>query len=187
VYGLQTDIESNAVFPGPGIAGEESHWFAIHTLARHEKRVAQQLQENGVLTFLPLMQQVRQWSDRRTKVEVPLFSCYAFVRTVQRAEERLRVLRIPGVLGFVGSERIGTPIPNEEIENLQTAIRKRAPFAFHPYLTVGKRVRIRGGSLEGVEGILVRQGADQSLIVSVELLHRSISIRVEGYDIELVS
>jgi transcription antitermination factor NusG len=185
VYGLQTDIESNAVFPGPGIAGEESNWYAIHTVARHEKRVAQQLQENGVLTFLPLMQQVRQWSDRRAKVEVPLFSCYAFVRTVQTAEERLKVLRAPGVLGFVGSDRMGTPIPNEEIKNLQTAIREKVPFAFHPYLTVGKRVRIRGGSLDGMEGILAGQSGEKSLVVSVELLKRSVSIRVEGYDVEL--
>jgi len=185
VYGLQTDIESNPAFSAPRIAAEESHWFAIHTVARHEKRVAQQLQENGVLTFLPLMQQVRQWSDRRAKVEVPLFGCYAFVRTVQKAKERLKVLRTPGVLGFVGSEKIGTPIPDEEIENLQTAIREKVPFAFHPFLTVGKRVRIRGGSLDGMEGILVGKGGDQSLVVSVELLQRSVSIRVEGYDVEL--
>ena len=185
VHSLQTDIESNGAFSAPRIAAEESHWFAIHTVARHEKRVAQHLQENAVLTFLPLMQQVRQWSDRRAKVEVPLFSCYVFVRIVQKAKERLKVLRVPGVLGFVGSERIGTQIPNEEIENLQTAIRAKVPFAFHPYLTVGKRVRIRGGSLDGMEGILVGQGGDQSLVVSVELLQRSVSIRVEGYDVEL--
>jgi hypothetical protein len=53
--------------------------------------------------------------------------------------------------------------------------------------SVGRRLRIRAGSLDSVEGILELQGADQSLVVSVELLHRSISIRVEGYDIELVS
>jgi len=186
VYGLQANLGSDSVFPASGNAVEESHWYAIHTVARHEKRVAQQLEENGVLTFLPLMQQIRQWSDRRAKVEVPLFSCYTFVRTVQTAEDRLRVLRIPGVLGFVGSERIGTAIPDEEIENLQTAIREKIPFAIHPFLTVGKRVRIRGGSLDGVEGILVSQGGEQSVVVSVELLCRSVSIRVEGYDVELV-
>jgi transcription antitermination factor NusG len=154
-------------------------------MARHEKRVDERLQENRVLTFLPLMQQRRQWSDRRATTEVPLFSCYTFVRMVQRSEERLKVLRIPGVLGFVGSERGGTPIPNEEIENLQTAIREKVAFTVHPFLTVGKRVRIRGGSLDGVEGILVGQAGDKTLIVSVELLHRSVSIRVEGYDVEL--
>jgi transcription antitermination factor NusG len=185
VHGLPIKLESNAAFPAPCVAAKESRWYAIHTVARHEKSVAQQLQENGVLTFLPLMQQIRQWSDRRAKVEVPLFSCYAFVRTVQTTEERLKVLRTPGVLGFVGSERVGTPIPTEEIENLQTAIREKIPFAVHPFLRAGKRVRIRGGSLDGMEGILVGRAGDTSLIVSVELLQRSVSIRVDGYDVEL--
>jgi transcription antitermination factor NusG len=91
------------------------------------------------------------------------------------------------VLGFVGSERQGTPIPDEQIENLCTAIRGKLPCVVHPFVSAGMRVRIRGGSLDGVEGILMRQGGEQSLVVSVELLHRSIAIRVEGYDIELVS
>ena len=155
-------------------------------MARHEKRVASQLQENRVFTFLPLLQEIHKWSDRKRKVDVPLFSCYAFVRIVPTPENRVQVLRTHGVLGFVGSDRQGTPIPDEEIESLQTAIREKIPFALHPFVSAGKRVRIRGGSLDGVEGILVRQGTDQSLIVSVELLRRSVSIRVEGYDVELV-
>ena len=121
-----------------------------------------------------------------SKVEVPMFSCYAFVRIAQTTEERLKVLRTPGVLGFVGSERQGTPIPDEQIESLQTTISENIPCFPHPFISAGKRVRIRGGSLDGIEGILVRQGGDQSLVVSVELLQRSVSLRVEGYDIELV-
>ena len=72
-------------------------------------------------------------------------------------------------------------------EQTSRAASEKIPCIPHPFVSAGKRVRIRGGSLDGIEGILVRQGADQSLVVSVELLHRSISIRVEGYDIELVS
>ena len=154
-------------------------------MARHEKRVAAQFEEKRVCTFLPLLHQVHNWSDRRRAVEIPMFSCYAFVRLVQTSEERLKVLRTPGVLGFVGNERHGTPIPNEQIESLRKAIAEKAPCLPHPFITVGKRVRICGGSLHGVEGILMRQGKDQSLVVSVDLLQRSISIRVEGYNIEL--
>jgi len=164
---------------------EESNWYAIHTTPRHEKWIAGQLQEKRVFTFLPLLQQIHRWSDRRSKVEVPMFSCYAFVRIVHTAEERLKVLRTPGVLGFVGSQREGTPIPREQIENLQKALREKIPCAVHPFIRVGQRVRVRGGSLDGMEGILLRQGKDESLIVSVELLQRSVAIRVNGYDIEL--
>src|ERR1700674_1419690 len=154
-------------------------------MARHETRVAAQFEEKRVSTFLPLLRQIHRWSDRRVKGEVPMFSCYAFVRIVQTVEERLKVLGTPGVLGFVGSERQGTPIPDEQIETLRTAISEKIPCFPHPFISAGRRVRIRGGSLDGVEGILVRQGADQSLVVSVELLQRSVAIRVEGYEIEL--
>jgi transcription antitermination factor NusG len=104
---------------------------------------------------------------------------------VQTIEERLKVLRTPGVLGFVGSERKGTAIPDEQIENLRTAIRENILCLPHPFLRAGRRVRIRGGSLDGMQGILVGQAGERSLVVSVELLQRSVSIRVEGYGVEL--
>ena len=185
MFSSQIHFESTSQLPVLGLAPEISNWYAIQTMPRHEKRIAEQLQEKSVFTFLPLLRQMRQWSDRRSKVEVPMFSCYAFVRIVRTNENRLRVLRIPGVLGFVGNERQGTPIPDEQIESLQTAIRENIPCFPYPFIRAGRRVRIRGGSLDGVEGILVRQGADQSLVVSVELLRRSVAIRVEGYEIEL--
>jgi len=169
-----------------GIAPEESNWYAIYTKPRHEKWIAGQLREKKVVTFLPLLQQVRQWSDRRSRVEVPMFSCYAFVYIVQTPEERLRVLRTPGVLGFVGSEREGTPIPSEQIENLQIALGEKIPCAVHPFIRIGQRVRVRGGSLDGIVGILLRQGKNQSVIVSVELLQRSVAIRAEGYEVESI-
>ena len=179
-------FESTSLFSPSVLEIKESNWYAIHTRPRHEKWIAQQLQEKRVNTFLPLLQQIHQWSDRRRKVEIPLFSCYAFVRIAQTTEERLKVLKTPGVLGFVGSDRQGTPIPDDQVENLRTAMREKIPCALHPFVSAGKRVRIWGGSLDGVEGILVRQGQKQSLVVSVQLLRRSISIRLEGYHIELV-
>lgn len=185
MYGLEIQSELKTALPALTIAGEEFNWYAIHTKPRHEKWIAGQLQQKGVFTFLPLLQQIHQWSDRRSKVEVPMFSCYAFVRIVQAAEERLKILRTPGVLGFVGSEREGTPIPSDQIENLQIALREKIPCAVHPFIRVGQRVRVRGGSLDGMEGILLRQGKEESLIVSVELLQRSVAIQVNGYDIEL--
>lgn len=183
---LQVHSESNLQFPSAVPALREPMWFAIHTMPRHEKRIAGQLGEKRIHTFLPLLQQVHRWSDRQSKVDIPMFTCYAFVRIAQTIEERLQVLRTPGVLAFVGSERQGTPIPDEQIETLQTAIREKIPCAVHPFISAGQRVRIRGGSLNGVEGILERQCGTQSVIISVELLRRSVSIRVEGFEIELV-
>lgn len=186
MYSSLGHFESTSHFPPDGLASEESNWYAVHIKARHEKRVASQFEEKRVCTFLPLLRQIRKWSDRKVYVDIPMFSCYAFVRMVSSNEERLRVLRTPGVLGFVGSERQGTPIPEEQIESLRTAISGNVPCFAHAFISAGRRVRIRGGSLDGVEGILVRQGGDQSLVLSVELLQRSVAIRVEGYDVELV-
>jgi transcription antitermination factor NusG len=186
VSSLRMHLESTSQIPPSGFSQEESSWYAVHTMARHEKRVAAQFEEKRVCTFLPLLHQVHRWSDRRSVVEIPMFSCYAFVRMVQTVEERLKVLRTPGVLSFVGSERQGTSIPDGQIESLRKAISEKVACLPHPFISAGKRVRIRGGSLDGVEGILMLQGRDQSLVISVELLQRSVSIRVEGYDIELV-
>jgi transcription antitermination factor NusG len=186
VYTSQVYFESATQLIPLGIAAYEPNWYAVHTKARHEKRVTARLEEKQVYTFLPLFRQIQRWSDRKVLVDFPMFSCYAFVRTVQTVEQRLKILRTPGVLSFVGCERQGTPIPQEQIESLRKAISGNIPCFAHPFIKSGRRVRIRGGSLDGVEGILERQGADQSLIVSIELLHRSIAIRVEGYDIELV-
>jgi transcription antitermination factor NusG len=113
-----------------------------------------------------------------------MFGRYAFVRIAQTTVERLNVLRTPGILGFVGNEGHGTPIPDKQIESLQKAIKEKLPCTEHPFITAGQRVRIRGGSLSGIEGILVGQGGGASLIISVELLQRSVSIRVDGYSIE---
>jgi transcription antitermination factor NusG len=155
-------------------------------MPRHEKRIAALLEQNNVCAFLPLLQQLRRWTDRNSNVEVPLFDCYIFVRILSTSEERLRVLRTPGVWGFVGSERQGTPIPQEQIESLRTFQRENLLWSPHAFLTAGKRVRIRGGSLDGIEGIIVRKGSAQSLVVSVDLLQRSVSIQVDGYRVESI-
>src|ERR1700680_5023988 len=136
------NLESTSQVPPLAFSQEESSWYAVHTLARHEKRVAAQFEEMRVRTFLPLLHQVHRWSDRRTVVEIPMFSCYAFVRMVQTNEERLKILRTPGVLGFVGSERQGTSIPEEQIESLRIAINENIPCFPHPFVNVGRRVRI---------------------------------------------
>lgn len=186
MHSSQIHRESRSPIVPLGLAPAGPNWYAVHTKARHEKHVAAQFEVQRLCSFLPLLRQIHRWSDRQCLVEVPMFACYAFVRVTQRAEERQKILRTPGVLGFVGFTRQGTPIPQEQIESLRTAVNENIPCFPHSYISAGRRVRIRGGSLDGVEGILERQGANQSLVVSVELLRRSVSIRVEGYDIELV-
>ena len=161
-------------------------WYAIHTRARHEKKVAAELVRKGITTFLPLVTEVHKWSDRNSKVQVPLFSCYAFVNLESSAEARVSVLRVPGVLSFVGDNHGGGVIPDHEIENIQILLARNVPFAAHSFLEIGQRVRVRGGALDGVEGILTRFDGKKRLVLSVETIQRSLSISVEGYEVEPV-
>jgi transcription termination/antitermination protein NusG len=160
------------------------NWYAVLTRARHEKAAAYRLSERGVTTFLPTVTEVHRWNDRKKTVELPLFSCYLFVKLMPGNEERQRVLRTDSVLGLVGTQGLGTPIPNEQIDSIRTLVSEQLPCCSHPFLKTGQRVRIRGGALEGIEGILLSRNGDRRLIISVDAMQRSLAVQVEGYDVE---
>jgi transcription antitermination factor NusG len=170
--------------PASPLQAQELHWYAIQTRSRHEKVVERQLQGQGVEVFFPVVTQMHRWSDRRKLVECPLFAGYAFVHIPPSAEERVRVLKTHGVVQLVGGNGHGTPIPPEQIEAVQALVASDLPFTKHTFLKVGQRVRVRGGALDGVEGILVAQSGGRNLVISVEPIQRSLSIRIEGYDVE---
>jgi transcription antitermination factor NusG len=165
---------------------EQAEWYAIRTRSRHEKMVADQLDKLGVENFLPLVKRTRQWSDRVKEVELPLFSGYTFVRVVLTSADRLRVLQTHGVAGFVGINCCGTAIPENQIEDIRTLLASEVTFEEQPFLRVGQRVRVRGGALDGVEGILSAQNDDRSLVISLEPIQRSLSVRIQGYTVEPV-
>jgi transcription termination/antitermination protein NusG len=171
--------------PAPSSDGHPAeNWYAVQTRARHERMVAQRLRERAVNTFLPLMTEVHRWSDRKKTVEVPLFGCYLFARIAADSVERLRVLRVEGVLNLVGSHGEGTPIPDEQIESIQMLIKERAPWHSHPFLKVGQRVRIRSGALDGMEGVLLSHNGDRTLVITIDAIQRSLAVHVEGYKVE---
>lgn len=168
------------------VPAQAPSWYAVHTRSKHEKKVASELERRGVSTFLPLLSEVRKWSDRRMLVELPLFSCYVFVNIAPAAESRVEVLRTSGVLKFVGGNHELASIPDAEIEYIQTILTKKVPFSPHPFLQVGQRVRIMGGALDGIEGILSQFRGSNRLVVSVQTIQRSLSITVDGFDVEPV-
>jgi transcription antitermination factor NusG len=163
----------------------EVHWYAVRTRSRHEKIATQQLSTRGIETYLPIVIQTHRWSDRKKQVEVPLFSGYTFVRLAYTSnEQRIQVLSTHGIAGFVGVQRTGVPIPDHQIEDIRTLLGNKIAVQEHSFLKVGQRVRIRGGALDGVEGILVSHDAGKKLVISLASIERSLSIRVEGYDVE---
>src|SRR6266404_1858041 len=167
-------------------AAEELRWYALHTRARHERVVEHRLREQGMETFLPTVCETHRWSDRKKTVEVPLFSCYVFVRCALSAEDRTRVFRIDSALGFVGTRGTGVPIPDEQIENVRSVLSQSAPCRTHPFLKVGQRVRVCGGAMDGVEGVFLSENGDNSLVISVDAIQRSLAVRIDGYDLKAI-
>ena len=163
---------------------EAAQWYAIRTRSRHEKMVADQLERQGIEGYLPLVKRTHKWSDRMKEVELPLFSGYHFVRVVLSSRDRLRVLQTHGVAGFVGVNGCGTAIPDSQIQDIKTLLSSKVAFEEKPFLRIGQRVRVRGGALDGVEGILSAQNDDRSLVISLEPIQRSLCVRIQGYTVE---
>ena len=182
----QQPWEPKLVLPALRAVVEEPRWYAVHTRARHEKAVTTQIERTGVTTFLPLIRQTHRWSDRKKIVECVLFDCYTFVRLASYAQEYLPIVETPGVVGLVGIRGAGLPIPDKEIEDIRAVLANDVPCTPYPFLNAGRRVRILGGCMDGLEGILVAKNSDRSLIVSVEMIQRSLAVRIDGYDVEPV-
>jgi transcription antitermination factor NusG len=172
---------TTTAIPMPGDFGE-SHWFAAYTSPRHEKHVSQQMQRRGIQNYLPLYKSIRRWKDRRKELELPIFPGYLFVRMALR--ERVSVLQVPGVVQLVSFQGRPTPLPDAEIEMLQRQLSQNGRLQPHPFLTVGRRVRVTSGPMTGIEGILARKKDKFRVVLSIELIQRSVAVEIDLSDIE---
>jgi transcription antitermination factor NusG len=157
-------------------------WYALRTKSLSEKLVAAALLGKGYQHFLPTYAVRNRWSDRLQRVEVPLFPGYVFCRL--DASCPLPVLVTPGVSYIVGLGRVPAPIPDGEIEALQTVARSGVPAAPWPYLRVGQTVRVTHGALRDMEGILIAVKKEFRIILSVNMLQRSVAVEVDRDCIE---
>jgi transcription antitermination factor NusG len=178
-----TGVVSGCTWVSSSPAAGPLCWYAVQTRARHEKKVAQELYGRGVDAFLPLTTEIHFWSDRRQRVELPLFAGYVFVHTPVFSHP-LQVLTAPGVLRFVGAGGKREPIPDSEMEQIKRILDCRAGLFPHPYVKVGQRVRIRGGCLDGLEGVIAGQGRQNVLVVSVGAIQKSVAVSLDSYEVE---
>jgi transcription antitermination factor NusG len=162
-----------------------AQWYSIQTRYRFERKVTAQLQHKGLQTFLPLLEEFHRWSDRRQPVYVPLFSGYTFAYFELSAGVRMQLLHTEGVIGLISVRGVAAPIPAKQIEDLQRLLSQKVPCALHAFLKVGQHVRIRGGCLDGLEGILEQRG-EKNLVISIESIQRAVAITIEGYELELI-
>jgi transcription antitermination factor NusG len=160
----------------------QPHWYAAYTRANHERRVADQLTERGVEHYLPQYESVRKWKDRKVRLQMPLFPGYVFVHLA--LQKRLNVLQVPGVACLVGFAGKPVAVPEEEFARIRGFLKQGLRAEPHPYFTSGRRVRVRSGPLEGMEGIVLRRKNGCRLVVSLELIQRAMAVDVDLADID---
>lgn len=164
---------------------ESEAWFAVQTRYRFEKKVAAQLSSKGMEVFMPLRKENRAWTDRKKVVTVPLFPGYAFVRSAKSVALRLLVLQTSGVMGFVSFAGTAAVVPQKQIADLRLLLEQDVPFSLYPFVQAGQRVRIRGGCLHGVEGLLTQREKGK-VVISIESIQRSLAIEIQGYEVDLI-
>jgi transcription antitermination factor NusG len=153
-------------------------WFAVHVRSKQERIVAQTLRGQGYVEFLPLLKVTRNWSDRTKQLEEPLFPGYLFCRL--NADERLPVMKIPGVVSIVGFGNAPFPVSQQEVEAVQTVVRSGLPLSRWSDSVMGTLVEIGAGPLAGVRGTLVECKSHHRLVVSVTILQRNVAVEIDA-------
>jgi transcription antitermination factor NusG len=177
VSGAET--ESGTGRRNPGLE-EYPRWYALCTCSRHEKQVARHLEDRAVEHFLPLYLTVSRWKDRQVQIKLPLFPGYIFVRIAFC--DRMKVLTVPSAVALISAAGRAIPIPDEEITGIQAGLRCGMTIEPHPYLKVGRRVRIRKGPFAGFEGVLARKGATR-VVISFDLLKQGMAVEIDALDV----
>jgi len=157
-------------------------WFAVYTKHQHEKSAASLFEKKGIEHFLPLYRAVHRWKDRKQRVSLPLFPCYVFVKT--ELERKVEVLQTGGVRWFVENAGRACPVPEAEVQALQKICASGLRVEPHPFLQEGDIVNVVRGPLAGVTGILAQMKSGHRIILSVELLKRSLAVEVDVAAVE---
>ena len=160
------------------------NWYALYLRSRYEKKVDNDLKGKGVETFLPMIEEVHVWSDRKKKVMEPLFRGYVFVKTDLR--DRSRIVTTEGVVRFVGINGRPSVIPESEIDWVRRIIGQPMDARREQYLEVGERVRIIAGPFMGVEGIVRRTQGISRVVLSIAAIEQSFSVQVPAELLELI-
>jgi transcription antitermination factor NusG len=161
----------------------EKSWYAIYVKSRHEFITFGELLKKGIDAYLPTVRRLRQWKDRRKSVEFPLFPGYLFIRISPEPGEVSNVLKTRGVMSLLCSEK-GSPesLPNEEIDSLKLLLESGEEFDIYPHLREGTRVKVTRGALAGASGTVVKKEVNYMFMVSIELLGRSLGVKIYAED-----
>ena len=167
---------------------DRSLWYCIHTRSRHEEAVYQRLSDKKFQAFLPKLEVWSKRKDRRKKIQKALFPGYLFVQETLNPRLGLEILKTPGVVKILGNEEGPVPVPDAQIESVKKILNGNAAVSPFPYLKEGQRVRVVDGPLKGCEGFLIKiKEEKEKLVISLDLLRRSVSVEIESASIEPVT
>ncbi len=161
-------------------------WYAIHVKSRHEFKVWERLVKAGIEAFLPVVERLSRWRDRKKVIGFPLFPGYLFVYINRNSQDRLTILKTKGVVRFLGSYSKPEPIPEEQIISLKRLVENKKSMDPYPYLKEGQIVRIKSGPLAGVEGILTEKVGQHLLVLSIDILQRGVAVKIEAPEVEVI-
>lgn len=162
-------------------------WLAVHVRSRHEFKVQDRLRQSHIEAFLPVVDRLNRWKDRKKMVTFPVFPGYLFVHILKNAENMLAVLKTNGVVRFLGMIP-GEPesVPEDQIIYLQRLVASKEEIDPYPYLKEGQRVRIKKGPLAGIEGLLVERAGKYALVLSVDILQQGVSLKIDASEVETI-
>lgn len=158
-------------------------WHVLHVLSNHEKRVAQHLVVRGVENYLPLYRERVKWSDRTVVTERPLFPGYIFARFTPH--KRITAIAAPGVLRSLGDQE-GDLVYCDVLDKIRDGLANGYLLRPHPGVSVGTRVRVRGGIFAGAEGVVTEFRQQCKVVIALSAVQQSFSLEVEFSDIEIV-
>ncbi len=158
------------------------HWFALKTRSRHEKKVEHQLKQKGIECFLPMYESIRYWSDRKKKVELPLFSCYLFVKITLK--EKMNALQTDGAVHFIAFDNIPAPIPDEQIDSLKKVIDNNLPIAHVNDWNIGQKVEVKSGPFKGVRGVIHKVKTKSQLVIVIDALSQAVGVEIDEKEVK---
>lgn len=163
-------------------------WYAVHTRSRFEQKVYSGIYGKSIEVFLPRIQVMSRRKDRRKKILVPLIPGYVFVNTELDYEEHLNILKTVGVVRLIGFEGKPVPVNDDEIASLRILDGTDRTVQNREFMKTGDRVVIMEGPLKGLMGFyLHHKGQSRKVVVSVELLHRSLEVEIEDWALEKIA
>jgi transcription antitermination factor NusG len=172
-------------FPLQDDQSQPRSWLAAYTRSRHEQQVARQLEQKQLACLLPTYERLARWSDRAKRMRAPLFPGYVFVQV--SAPERVRVLETAGVVSLVSRAGKAVTLSAQEIAQLQACCLRAGSIEPHPYLRIGRQVRVKHGPFAGWEGTLVEKQNSRRLVIAIEQIMKAVAINIDGADVEPVN